>query len=248
MRRRKARRSRSTKLTYEEYDAGSPGQPGHSSKRRGRDRRVPAATSSRATFTTSRACTTRFASTPERGRVLDLGCGVNADLENYRTPDREVWGTDFQAHPELQHPEWFRLLGNGGRIPFPDDHFDSVTAVMVLEHVADPRAFLSEVARVLRPGGRFIGHTISGTHYVTFIRRLFGLLPHAVNQTLVKKLYGRAEADTFPAFYRLNTEAACGGSAMRLGWTRRVRRYADPGYFRFARPLETAAILAGRRS
>ena len=160
---------------------------------------------------------------------------------------RASMGTDFQAHPDLQHPDWFRLLGKMGTIPFADGHFDAISAVMVLEHVADPRAFLSEVTRVLRPGGRFIGHTISGSHYVTFIRRLIGLLPHAVNQALVKRLYGRAEVDTFPAFYRLNTEGRvrrfCGAAGLELV---RVRRYADPGYFRFAKPLETAAILADR--
>jgi SAM-dependent methyltransferase len=181
---------------------------------------------------------------PERGRILDLGCGINADLESYRTPDREVWGADFQAHPELRSADWFRLLGKGGRVPFPDGHFDLVVAVMVLEHVADPRAFLAEVARVLKPGGRFIGHTISGTHYVTFIRRLIGLLPHAVNQKLVRRLYGRDEVDTFPAFYRLNTEARLKRFASSAGMTvEEIRRYADPGYFRFAKPLEVMAIL-----
>jgi SAM-dependent methyltransferase len=118
---------------------------------------------------------------------------------------------------------------------------------MVLEHVADPRAFLHEIARVLRPGGHFIGHTISGTHYVTFIRRLIGLLPHSVNQALVKKLYGRAEVDTFPAFYRLNTanrlRRFCSATGLELA---RVRRYPDPGYFRFARLLEATAILTDR--
>lgn len=184
---------------------------------------------------------------PERGRVLDLGCGINTDLECYLTPELEVWGTDFQEHPEIKHAEWFRPLGSDGTIPFPDAHFDTVAAVMVLEHVADPAMFLREVARVLRPGGRFIGHTISGTHYVTFIRRLIGLMPHAVSQFLVKKLYGRAEVDTFPAFYRMNTAGRvrrlCDEVGLELVG---VRRYADPGYFRFAKPLEVCAILADR--
>lgn len=184
---------------------------------------------------------------PERCRILDLGCGINTDLEPYRTANREVWGADFQEHPELRHGEWFRLLGKGGRVPFPDGHFDLVVAVMVLEHVADPRSFLREVARVLKPGGHFIGHTISGTHYVTWMRRLIGLLPHGVNQKLVKRLYGRDEVDTFPAFYRLNTAPRL----RRFASTARmemvgIRRYADPGYFRFAWTLESVAIIADR--
>jgi SAM-dependent methyltransferase len=177
--------------------------------------------------------------------VLDLGCGANTVLADYRTPGREVWGTDFQRHPQLQHPEWFRLLNPRGEVPFPDAHFDAVASVMVLEHVAEPELFLREVARVLRPGGRFIGHTISGAHYITFLRRLFGLLPHSVNQAVVRVLYGRAEVDTFPAFYRLNTigrlRPFCGPAGLEL---RDVRRYADPGYFRFGRAIEALAVLA----
>ena len=184
---------------------------------------------------------------PEGGRILDLGCGINTDLEAYRSANREVWGTDFQEHPEQQHADWFRLLGKDGRIPFPDGHFDLVVAVMVLEHVADPRSFLAEVSRILKPGGHFIGHTISGTHYVTWIRRLIGILPHSINQRLVKWLYGRDEVDTFPAFYRLNTESRLRLFA-RAAKTEvvAIRRYADPGYFRFARTLESAAIVADR--
>jgi hypothetical protein len=77
------------------------------------------------------------------------------------------------------------------------------------------------------------------------IRRLIGLLPHALNQTLVKKLYGREEVDTFPAFYRMNTERRIWQQCLQAGLKLvGVQRYADPGYFRFAGVLENAAILA----
>jgi ubiquinone/menaquinone biosynthesis C-methylase UbiE len=184
---------------------------------------------------------------PDRGRILDLGCGINTDLARYRTFDREVWGTDFHPHPRLQHSEWFRPLRKDETIPFPDAYFDTVVTVMVLEHVVDPEPFLKEVSRVLRPGGQFIGHSISGTHYVTFIRRLFGLLPHSTNQAIVKALYNRPEVDTFPAYYRLNTQTELHRQCIEAGLNFvDYQRYADPGYFRFAKPVEALAILTDR--
>ena len=149
---------------------------------------------------------------PGAGRILDLGCGVNSDLEKYHSPEREVWGTDFQAHPELRHRGRFRLLGNDGRIPFPDNHFEQSPRSWCWSMSRTRTRFPAKLHGCFEPGGRFIGHTISGRHYVTFIRRFIGLLPHSVSQSLVKKLYGRDEVDTFPAYYRLNSETACGGS------------------------------------
>ncbi len=42
------------------------------------------------------------------------------------------------------------------RLPFPDEAFDAVVACLVFEHVDDVDAAISEVSRVLRPGGRFL--------------------------------------------------------------------------------------------
>lgn len=179
---------------------------------------------------------------PAQGRVLDLGCGDNQALAEFRTPQREVWGVDFQEHPQLAHPAWFRLLGPDGNLPFGDNTFDLIHALWVLEHVRDPAHFLGEIQRVLVPGGCLIAHTISGTHYVTWIRRLIGLLPHGFNQLLVRALYGRACHDTFPTHYRLNTKRSLeqhpGLALVHLA------RYVDPGYFSFFPPLRSITPLA----
>ena len=44
----------------------------------------------------------------------------------------------------------------GEALPFPDDSFDTVALTLVLCTVPDPAAALREIARVLKPGGRFL--------------------------------------------------------------------------------------------
>jgi SAM-dependent methyltransferase len=181
---------------------------------------------------------------PATGRVLDLGCGRNLELADYRTAQREVWGTDLQVHPRLSHPEWFRPAAPNGIIPFPDGHFDLVAACWVLEHVRDPSGFVQQVGRVLRPGGSFIALTVSGHHYVTLLNRAAGVLPDAMLEPLIRRLYEREPDDRFRPYYRLNTarrlERACQGTSLEL---EQIARFADQGYFRFSRLAETAAML-----
>jgi demethylmenaquinone methyltransferase/2-methoxy-6-polyprenyl-1,4-benzoquinol methylase len=45
------------------------------------------------------------------------------------------------------------VLGQGERLPFPDATFDALTFTYLLRYVADPAATITELARVVRPGG-----------------------------------------------------------------------------------------------
>jgi SAM-dependent methyltransferase len=182
---------------------------------------------------------------PERGAILDLGCGDHRALACHRTPDRQVWGVDFAAHPRLEHREFFRELAPDGAIPFPDDSFDVVAALWVVEHVAEPESFLREVARVLKPGGCFVALTADARHYVTWMIRLLQTLPHAVTQRIVFRLYGRPPADTHPTCFRLNTPGRIDRTAALTGLSRtELRRFANPNYLSFCPPLRRAAIVA----
>jgi len=68
-------------------------------------------------------------------------------------------------------------LVEGNRLPFPDATFDRVAVVDMLEHVPDECAFVAELARVTKPGGRLIVNT---PHLkCTALRRL----RHALGQT-----------------------------------------------------------------
>ncbi len=68
-------------------------------------------------------------------------------------------------------------LVEAGRLPFPDRSFDRVAVVDMLEHVPDERAFVAELARITKPGGRLVVNTPHLKQ--TLLRRL----RHAIGQT-----------------------------------------------------------------
>jgi demethylmenaquinone methyltransferase/2-methoxy-6-polyprenyl-1,4-benzoquinol methylase len=45
------------------------------------------------------------------------------------------------------------IAGRGERLPFPDATFDALTFTYLLRYVADPQATLTELSRVVKPGG-----------------------------------------------------------------------------------------------
>jgi SAM-dependent methyltransferase len=56
-------------------------------------------------------------------------------------------GLDIAPHSNVD------VAGDAQKLPFTDNSFDTVLCNEVLEHVAEPSRLMSEVARVLRPGG-----------------------------------------------------------------------------------------------
>jgi len=92
--------------------------------------------------------------------LLDLGSGDGHFAEETPTLHGAI-GLD----PELvslaeagRRPQVYRLLtrASATAMPFPDASFGTVVANSVLEHIPDLESTLSEVARVLRPRGRFL--------------------------------------------------------------------------------------------
>lgn len=97
-------------------------------------------------------------------RVMDLGCGAGDSVDLFRSVDPAVrWvGVDIEESPEVA--EQVRadaefVTYDGEHLPFEDASFDLVYCKQVLEHVERPHELLTEVARVLEPGGWFAGST-----------------------------------------------------------------------------------------
>jgi SAM-dependent methyltransferase len=90
-----------------------------------------------------------------RGRLVDAGCGDVPYYGVYRDLVDAVTCIDWPGSSHgRSHIDQFVDLN--GRLPFDDGDFDTVLLTDVLEHIAQPRALLGEVARVLAPGGKAI--------------------------------------------------------------------------------------------
>jgi 2-polyprenyl-3-methyl-5-hydroxy-6-metoxy-1,4-benzoquinol methylase len=94
-------------------------------------------------------------------RVLDLGCGEGDFTAWMAEAGADVLGIDVAeaalARARSRHAGLeFRLAPIDGALPLSDSSFDVVWASEVIEHVADTARWLSEVRRVLVPGGRLL--------------------------------------------------------------------------------------------
>jgi ubiquinone/menaquinone biosynthesis C-methylase UbiE len=97
-------------------------------------------------------------------RVLEIGCGVGTDGVEFLKAGADYTGVDASdisvglAKKNLKshgYSDSFIRSADAEQLPFPDNHFDFVYSWGVLHHTPDLARAVSEVYRVLKPGGRF---------------------------------------------------------------------------------------------
>jgi ubiquinone/menaquinone biosynthesis C-methylase UbiE len=107
----------------------------------------------------------RSALAAARGETLEVGFGTGLNLPHY--PDTVTKLTVIDSESMLTSrverriaqspiPVSRQRLDASRRMPFPDRSFDTIVTTMTLCSIADLASALSEIGRVMKPGGRFV--------------------------------------------------------------------------------------------
>ena len=98
-------------------------------------------------------------------QVIDIGCGpgfLSEDLATLSGPDGTVTGIDISpdlialCENRVPAETLTYQVANAKALPFPDAHFDVAACTQVFEYIHDCDKVISEIYRVLRPGGRAV--------------------------------------------------------------------------------------------
>ena len=172
--------------------------------------------------------------------VLDIGAGAGElNAYNYRGRVKRVVGVDLDPRV-TENPLLDKgVVGSAYELPFADASFDLAFCIYVLEHIDDAQRFVQEVGRVLKPGGVFLCLTPNKFHYVPMIA---SLTPHSFHEWY-NRWRGRADEDTFPTCYRLNSRRDMRRHFTAAGFDRCDMQMveAPPNYLMFSVPT----FLAG---
>lgn len=121
--------------------------------------------------------------------ILDLGSGDGFFAEMTWGKKKIDVGLDLQSSraQEAEGKGIYKKIVyyDGTKIPFPDNHFQTVVANCVLEHIPNIDKTLSEIYRVLKPGGHFLtgvmadnwekymfGSKIAGKWYQNWMKKM----------------------------------------------------------------------------
>jgi SAM-dependent methyltransferase len=165
-------------------------------------------------------------------RVLDLGCGEGDFCAELASAGIDPIGAEVaeaalerarERHPGLR----FELVEAHGPLPFDAAAFDVVWASEVIEHVADTGRWLSEVRRVLRPGGALLLTTPYHGRLKNLLLAVTGFEAHFDPTGQHLRFYTRRSiCRTLEAFgfERIETTSAGGTPLLRETLIARARR------------------------
>jgi ubiquinone/menaquinone biosynthesis C-methylase UbiE len=133
---------------------------------------------------------------------LDIGCGLNDYVADFGHNAKSALGIDVIIDPRKTGAPF--LQADLRNIPLPSSSADLITLRMVVEHLANISNDLSEIERLLKPGGKLIVLTTNVLSPTVFLPRL---LPFSIKKWIILKMFKVDNQDVFPTHHKFNTPA-----------------------------------------
>jgi len=95
-----------------------------------------------------------------KSKFFEIGCGRCETLSAFSKLGLDVSGVDSSKRAKEFAPKNISKLEildiSKDKLPFEDNEFDVIFTKSVIEHISDPKFLITEIFRVLKPGGIFI--------------------------------------------------------------------------------------------
>lgn len=173
-------------------------------------------------------------------RVLDVACGTGTSTAAIAKRGAKAIGLDFSKgmieEARRRHPSLEFIDGDAQALPFGDDEFDAVTVSFGLRNFEDPHLALTELHRVLKPGGRIVVTEFS-TPPVPIVKATYTGYLRRVLPAIAKRTSSNPEAYT----YLGESIEAWPDQVALAGWLRAA------GFTRVAYRNLTAGVVAMHR-
>ena len=132
--------------------------------------------------------------------LLEVGCGVGIDLVRFAKAGAIVTGIDLSKSAILLAIQNFSQQGyaadlrtmNGEATEFQDNTFDTVYAFSVLQYTSNANKMVSEIYRILKPGGEAILMVYNRNSWLYFLSKLTRI-PIENEDAPVLKMFSRQE-------------------------------------------------------
>jgi SAM-dependent methyltransferase len=165
-----------------------------------------------------------------RGQFLDDPVPFRRSLHDIGSRCHRLVGLDVDPavheNPALHEAH---VIPPAGPFPLADASVDLLVSDWTFEHVADPAGLAAEIDRVLVPGGWVCARTPRKWGAIGIPTML---VPDRLHVAVLRRLQpAKAERDTFPTAYRLNSRAALREHFPVTRWAHHVYEYeSEPAY------------------
>jgi ubiquinone/menaquinone biosynthesis C-methylase UbiE len=129
-------------------------------------------------------------------KILDVGCGTGHLAAELARRGYDTWGTDLSAgmvdYARANYNQDRYQVGDIEKIPFPDNTFDGIVCLGVVEYLASDGPALTEIHRVLKPGGCAVITTPSSICPFFYLDRVLVRTRFAIRPatSVVRSLFG----------------------------------------------------------